>query len=122
MMHLQQICIEKYEIYVYGNVKMADLVIFNRCDDYEYGKFPKKHQSSQSKSKQVSNVPMEKMAQDELPPYDVNADVIKVEDEDYGNLVYRCDGTSRGLRRKTVEMRVQVQRFKRCHRNDHSWT
>ena len=50
------------------------------------------------------------MAQDELLPYDVNADVIKVEDEDYG--IWYIDAMERPevYEGKTVEMRVQVQR------------
>ena len=53
----------------------------------------------------------------------MNADVIKVEDEDYG--IWYIDAMERPeiYEGKTVEMRVQVQRSpKMPPGNDHSWT
>ena len=51
------------------------------------------------------------MEQDELLPYDVNAEVIKVEDEDYGIwYILMLWNVHRFMKERQWEMRVQVQR------------
>ena len=66
--------------------KMADLVIFNRCDDNtNMGSFRRSIKAVNPRAQVgFERADGKEMAQDELLPYDVNADVIKVEDEDYG--------------------------------------
>ena len=56
------------------------------------------------------------MAQDELPLYDVNGVTFKAEDQKMRNLQTIERNALRFTKRKTVEMRVQVQRYQRCHR------
>ena len=92
--------------------KMADLVIFNRCDDNtNMGSFRRSIKAVNPRAQVgFERADGKEMAQDELLPYDVNADVIKVEDEDYG--IWYIDAMERPqvYEGKTVEMRVQVQR------------
>ena len=92
--------------------KMADLVIFNRCDDNtNMGSFRRSIKAVNPRAQVgFERADGKEMAQDELLPYDVNADVIKIEDEDYG--IWYIDAMERPevYEGKTVEMRVQVQR------------
>lgn len=61
--------------------KMADLVIFNRCDDNtNMGSFRRSIKAVNPRAQVgFERADGKEMAQDELLPYDVNADVIKVE-------------------------------------------
>ena len=92
--------------------KMADLVIFNRCDDNtNMGSFRRSIKAVNPRAQVgFERADGKEMEQDELLPYDVNAEVIKVEDEDYG--IWYIDAMERPevYEGKTVEMRVQVQR------------
>jgi putative membrane protein len=92
--------------------KMADLVIFNRCDDNtNMGSFRRSIKAVNPRAQVgFERADGKEMAQDELLPYDVNAEVIKIEDEDYG--IWYIDAMERPqvYEGKTVEMRVQVQR------------
>ena len=95
-----------------SHFKMADLVIFNRCDDNtNMGSFRRSIKAVNPRAQVgFERADGKEMEQDELLPYDVNAEVIKVEDEDYG--IWYIDAMERPevYEGKTVEMRVQVQR------------
>ena len=88
--------------------KMADLVIFNRCDDNtNMGSFRRSIKAVNPRAQVgFERADGKEMEQDELLPYDVNAEVIKVEDEDYG--IWYIDAMERPevYEGKTVEMRV----------------
>ena len=64
--------------------KMADLVIFNRCDDNtNMGSFRRSIKAVNPRAQVgFERADGKEMAQDELLPYDVNADVIKAENPD----------------------------------------
>ena len=92
--------------------KMADLVIFNRCDDRTNTGSFRRSIKAVNPREQVGFERAEgsEMDMEEILPYDINADVIRIEDEDYG--IWYIDAMERPevYDGKTVEFRGEVRR------------
>lgn len=92
--------------------KMADLVIFNRCDDNtNAGSFRRSIKAVNPRAQVgFERADGREMNMEEILPYDINADVISIEDEDYG--IWYIDAMERPevYDGKTVEFRAEVRR------------
>lgn len=92
--------------------KMADLVIFNRCDDRtNTGSFRRSIKAVNPRAQVgFERADGREMDMEEILPYDINADVIRIEDEDYG--IWYIDAMERPevYDGKTVEFRGEVRR------------
>ena len=92
--------------------KMADLVIFNRCDDRSNtGSFRRSIKAVNPRAQVgFERADGREMDMEEILPYDINADVIRIEDEDYG--IWYIDAMERPevYDGKTVEFRGEVRR------------
>ena len=92
--------------------KMADLVIFNRCDDRtNTGSFRRSIKAVNPRAQVgFERADGREMDMEEILPYDINADVIRIEDDDYG--IWYIDAMERPevYDGKTVEFRGEVRR------------
>lgn len=92
--------------------KMADLVIFNRCDDRtNTGSFRRSIKAVNPRAQVgFERADGREMDMEEILPYDINADVIRIEDGDYG--IWYIDVMERPevYDGKTVEFRGEVRR------------
>lgn len=92
--------------------KMADLVIFNRCDDRtNTGSFRRSIKAVNPRAQVgFERADGREMDMEEILPYDINADVIRIEDEDYG--IWYIDAMERPevYDGKIVEFRGEVRR------------
>lgn len=92
--------------------KMADLVIFNRCDDRtNTGSFRRSIKAVNPRAQVgFERADGREMDMEEILPYDINADVIRIEDEDYG--IWYIDAMERPevYDGKTVEFLGEVRR------------
>lgn len=92
--------------------KMADLVIFNRCDDNtNVGSYRRSIKAVNPRAQVgFERADGREMKTEEMLPYDINADVIKIEDDDYG--VWYIDAMERSdvYDGKVVEFKVEVRR------------
>ncbi|MBU5459054.1 TIGR03943 family putative permease subunit [Anaerostipes sp. MSJ-23] len=92
--------------------KMADLVIFNRCDDNtNVGSYRRSIKAVNPRAQVgFERADGREMKTEEMLPYDINADVIKIEDDDYG--VWYIDAMERSdvYDGKVVEFKAEVRR------------
>lgn len=92
--------------------KMADLVIFNRCDDNtNVGSYRRSIKAVNPRAQVgFERADGREMKTEEMLPYDINADVIKIEDDDYG--VWYIDAMERSdvYDGKVVELKAEVRR------------
>ena len=92
--------------------KMADLVIFNRCDDNtNVGSYRRSIKAVNPRAQVgFERADGREMQMEEMLPYDINADVIKIEDDDYG--VWYIDAMERpqAYDGKVVELKAEVRR------------
>lgn len=92
--------------------KMADLVIFNRCDDHtNTGSFRRSIKAVNPRAQVgFERADGREMNMEEILPYDLKADVIEIEDDDYG--IWYIDAMERPkvYEGKTVRFRGEVRR------------
>lgn len=92
--------------------KMGDLVIFNRCgDDTNVGSYRRSIKAVNPRAQVgFERADGREMSMEEILPYDINAEVIKIEDEDYG--IWYIDAMERpeAYEGKIVEFKGEVRR------------
>ena len=92
--------------------KMADLVIFNRCDDNSnIGSYRRSIKAVNPRAQVgFERADGREMEMEEILPYDLNEDVIEIKDEDYG--IWYIDAMERPevYEGKTVEFKGEVRR------------
>jgi len=95
-------------------VKYADMVIFNRCKtSMELGSYRRSMKALNSAIQIVfEDEKGDMMSIAEQLPYDINADVIEIEDDDYGIWYMDVSERPEAYRNKTVRFKGQVLKNK----------
>jgi len=113
-----------FEMYL-ANMKMmmtnqfkeSDLVVFNRCkDEHDRAMFKRMVRAVNRRAQVLFETPEGEVDDDahEEPPYDINADVIEVQDDDFGIFYIDAMDNVENFKGKVVSFKAQVYHPKKA--------
>lgn len=105
--------INNMRTFMFNIINPADVVIFNRCNDSMKKSYLRSNVKSINKAAQIiyemEDGTINEMADDELP-FDLNADVIEIQDDDYGLWYMDALDTPKKYEGKTIRIKGEVMR------------